>query len=40
MADDNARAEAFSRRNGFARDGAVKEEPLGPVVLPVVRLSR
>ena len=40
MADDNARAEAFYRRNGFARDGAVKQEPLGPVVLPVVRLSR
>lgn len=40
MADDNARAEAFYRRNGFTRDGGTKEESLGPVVLPVVRLSR
>ena len=40
MADDNPRAEAFYRRHGFARDGAAKEESLGPVVLPVVRLSR
>jgi len=40
MADDNPRAEAFYRRHGFARDGAAKEESLGPVVLPVVRLVR
>ncbi|MBT2501302.1 GNAT family N-acetyltransferase [Curtobacterium sp. ISL-83] len=40
MADDNPRAEAFYRRNGFERDGAVKQESFGPVSLPVVRLSR
>ncbi|MFJ3385054.1 MULTISPECIES: GNAT family N-acetyltransferase [unclassified Curtobacterium] len=40
MADDNPRAEAFYRRNGFRRDGAAKREQLGPHPLEAVRLVR
>jgi len=40
MADDNPRAEAFYRRNGFTRDGGAKQEPIGPVQLDVVRMTR
>jgi len=40
MAENNHRAEAFYRRNGFARDGLTKEESIGPVRLPVVRMTR
>ncbi|SOC88199.1 L-amino acid N-acyltransferase YncA [Curtobacterium sp. 314Chir4.1] len=40
MAEDNPRAEAFYRRNGFTRDSEAKEESIGPVRLPVVRLTR
>ena len=32
MADDNPRAEAFYRRNGFERDGTTKPYPIGPAV--------
>jgi L-amino acid N-acyltransferase YncA len=40
MADDNPRAEAFHRRNGFERDGAEKTQSFGGASVRVVRLSR
>ena len=40
VADGNPRAEAFTRRNGFARDGAVKHEPIGPTGIDAVRMVR
>ena len=40
VADGNPRAEAFYRRNGFARDGAVKHEPIGPTGIDAVRMVR
>lgn len=40
MADDNPRAEAFYRRNGFARDGAEAVRSFGPVDVRLVRLTR
>jgi GNAT superfamily N-acetyltransferase len=40
VADDNARAEAFYRRNGFRRDGAQKTERLGEVDLLAARMVR
>ncbi|WP_119869443.1 GNAT family N-acetyltransferase [Frondihabitans sp. 762G35] len=40
MAADNPRAEAFYRRNGFERDGEVKDELIGPARLAVVRMTR
>lgn len=33
-------AEAFYRRNGFARDGTTKPHPIGPAVIQAVRLVR
>ncbi|MEV8215181.1 GNAT family N-acetyltransferase [Leifsonia sp. NPDC077715] len=38
--DGNARAEAFYRRNGFARDGATTTHPVGPTSVPAVRMTR
>ena len=40
MAEDNPRAEAFYRRNGFTRDGAVQQESFGSATVQVVRLVR
>ena len=40
VADGNPRAEAFYRRNGFLRDGAVKHEPIGPTGIDAVRMVR
>lgn len=40
VADGNARAEAFYRRNGFERDGTVKHEPIGPHGVDAVRMVR
>jgi len=40
MLDDNPRAEAFYRRNGFARDGALKERPLAGHPVRIARLVR
>lgn len=40
VAEGNPRAEAFYRRNGFTRDGAVKHEPIGPTGLDAVRMVR
>ncbi|WP_144760434.1 GNAT family N-acetyltransferase [Curtobacterium sp. 9128] len=40
MAADNPRAEAFYRRNGFTRDGAAKEQQLGPHAIDTVRMVR
>lgn len=40
VAEGNPRAEAFYRRNGFERDGAVKHEPIGPHGLDAVRMVR
>jgi GNAT superfamily N-acetyltransferase len=38
--DGNARAEAFYRRNGFARDGATSAHLIAGTPLPTVRLTR
>lgn len=38
--DENPRAEAFYRRNGFERDGGVREQRIGGVSLQVVRMVR
>ena len=38
--DGNARAEAFYRRNRFARDGATTAHPVGPTSVPAVRMTR
>ena len=38
--DGNARAEAFYRRNGFARDGATTRHPVGDTSVPAVRMTR
>jgi len=40
MLDENPRAEAFYRRNGFERDGGVREQRIGGVPLQVVRMVR
>lgn len=40
IAEDNPRAEAFYRRNGFRRDGEVKREQVGPHTLDAVRMVR
>lgn len=40
IAEDNPRAEAFYRRNGFHRDGVGKREQLGPHTLEAVRMVR
>ena len=40
MLDDNPRAEAFYRRNGFERDGAQRAQHMSGVVIPVVRMVR
>ena len=40
VADGNPRAEAFYHRNGFARDGTVKHEPIGPTGIDAVRMVR
>jgi len=41
VADGNPRAEAFYRRNGFARDGAIEEHPVvDGVALTAVRMVR
>jgi ribosomal protein S18 acetylase RimI-like enzyme len=38
--DGNGRAEAFYRRNRFARDGTTKHETIGGAALPVIRMTR
>lgn len=38
--DGNARAEAFYRRNGFARDGAATEHVLGETSVLALRMTR
>jgi L-amino acid N-acyltransferase YncA len=40
MADDNPRAEAFYRRNGFSRDGAETHRSFGSVDVRLVRMTR
>jgi ribosomal protein S18 acetylase RimI-like enzyme len=40
VAEHNPRAEAFYRRNGFRRDGAVKVEAVGPHTITAVRMVR
>lgn len=40
MLDDNPRAEAFYRRNGFKRDGAEREQRMAGRVLRVIRMVR
>jgi L-amino acid N-acyltransferase YncA len=40
MADDNPRAEAFHRRNGFEHDGAEETQSFGGASVRVVRRSR
>jgi GNAT superfamily N-acetyltransferase len=40
VAEGNDRAEAFYRRNGFARDGAIDEHPVGASTLEAVRMVR
>lgn len=40
IAEENPRAEAFHRRNGFRRDGVRKREQLGPHTLEAVRMVR
>lgn len=41
VADGNPRAEAFYRRNGFARDGAVEQHPVvAGIALTAVRMVR
>jgi GNAT superfamily N-acetyltransferase len=40
VAEGNDRAEAFYRRNGFARDGAIDEHPVGTALMPAVRMVR
>jgi L-amino acid N-acyltransferase YncA len=40
MADDNPRAEAFYRRNGFVRDGAETHQSFGAVDVRLVRMTR
>ncbi|WIB26216.1 GNAT family N-acetyltransferase [Curtobacterium sp. MCSS17_015] len=40
IADDNPRAEAFYRRNGFRRDGTTKTERLGDNALLAARMVR
>lgn len=40
IAEDNPRAEAFYRRNGFERDGTTKHEAIGPDGLDAVRMVR
>lgn len=40
MLDDNPRAEAFYRRNGFERDGAVREQRMAGTTISVIRMVR
>lgn len=40
MLDDNPRAEAFYRRNGFQRDGAAREQRMAGTMIPVIRMVR
>ncbi len=40
MLDDNPRAEAFYRRNGFERDGVAREQRMAGTVIPVIRMVR
>jgi ribosomal protein S18 acetylase RimI-like enzyme len=40
VAEHNPRAEAFYRRNGFRRDGAVKHEPVAQHTITAVRMVR
>lgn len=40
VAEGNDRAEAFYRRNGFARDGAIDEHVVGATLLPAARMVR
>ncbi|RKR75037.1 GNAT family N-acetyltransferase [Frondihabitans australicus] len=40
VADRNPRAEAFYRRNGFARDGRSEQHTMGPHTIDAVRMLR
>jgi len=40
VAEDNPRAEAFYRRNGFRSDGTVKHEPVAQHTITAVRMMR
>ena len=40
MLDDNPRAEAFYRRNGFERDGVAREQRMAGTVILVIRMVR
>lgn len=40
MLDDNPRAEAFYRRNGFERDGVRRGQRMAGHVIPVIRMVR